>query len=61
MGADDLWYPTMRKPPLAFAPQLIDEINVDLTPFKLSFGMQAIVCHVPSGSSQTDGHPHKKE
>ena len=46
--------------PISLYPQLIDEINVDLTPFKLSFGMQAIVCHVPSGSPQTDAHSHKK-
>ena len=41
MGADDLWYPTMRKPPLASPPQLIDQINVDLTPIKLIFGPEA--------------------
>ena len=31
MGADDLWYPTMRKPPLASAPTRL-EINIALTP-----------------------------
>ena len=40
MGADDLWYPTMRKPPLASAPNGL-EINVDLTPIKLIFGAEA--------------------
>ena len=40
MGADDLWYPTMRKPPISFHPQLIDQINVDLTPIKLIFGAE---------------------
>ena len=30
-GADDLWYPTMRKPPLASAPTRL-EINIALTP-----------------------------
>ena len=26
MGADDLWYPTMRKPPLAFAPNWLTKL-----------------------------------
>jgi hypothetical protein len=53
--------PHHEEAPISLYPQLIDQINVDLTPFKLSFGMQAIVCFAQRGLLQTDANSDKKE
>ena len=53
--------PHHEEAPISLCPQLIDQINVDLTPFKLSFGMKAIVCFAQRGLLQTDANSDKKE
>ena len=59
MGASSWWGTTNRQPPLASAPNWLG-INVDLTPFKLSFGMQAIVCFAQRGLLQTVAQSHNR-
>jgi hypothetical protein len=40
MGADSFVVPHHESAPISFRPQLIDQINVDLTPIKLIFGAE---------------------